>query len=75
VWLGGALFKGWAAGFIGSVVIGTIVALVSFVAGGDMVVMVEILTGGRGCSGVGCGSERPEKQAVAALWVTCWSFR
>jgi hypothetical protein len=44
VWLGGALFKGWAAGFIGSVVIGTIVALVSFVAGGDMVVMVEILT-------------------------------
>jgi hypothetical protein len=44
VWLGGALFKGWAAGFIGAVVVGAIVVLVSFLAGGDMVVMVEILT-------------------------------
>ena len=37
------LFKGWAAGFIGFAAVFTIVVLVSFLAGGDTVVMVEIL--------------------------------
>jgi len=42
--LAGALFKGWAAGFIGFAAVFAIVVLVSFVAGNNMVVMVEILT-------------------------------
>ena len=44
MWLGVALFKGWAAGFVGFVAVWAIVVLVSFLAGGDMIVMVEILT-------------------------------
>lgn len=44
MWLGVALFKGWAVGFVGFVAVWAIVVLVSFLAGGDMIVMVEILT-------------------------------
>lgn len=42
--IAGALFKGWAAGFIGFAMVFAIMVLVSFVAGNNMVVMVEILT-------------------------------
>ena len=42
--LAGALFKGWAAGFIGFAAVWTIVVLVSIAAGNNMVMMVVILT-------------------------------
>ena len=42
--IAGALFKGWAAGFIGFASVFTVVFLVSIAADNNLVVMVIILT-------------------------------